>query len=364
GMLEIRFAQLLAKLLPITSLIAYAVVFTFHRRLLMADAMFVIWGIYLGITAVLAATGLIQVFRLCGVPPIHFYLPKGFWRYSLDTQQVGLVSFLAGRLDYVLIINFGGLAMLGRYVAVTAVSATVPLMNGLIMDTLLPCLTNMIAARNYNAAVQVFLMHMRILFIVTMASCAAMTVLAVPAAAVMGPKYRSLVSLIILMTILQGIASPGFFGGILLASVGRQRLVNWAGLLYATVFSGLFFPLWHRWGLAGTVVAYGAAAIVSRWALMIIALKTAQIFPSIIVLWAKAALVQTAMGIVVLWCMPFRPFGIALVWIIGGAAFLRITGYSIAEVEALLQTFAPGFARIRTRRSESTREQSPEVAST
>jgi len=342
GMLDIRFSQTLAKLLTIISLLAYGIIFLVARQLLATHPTTVIWGIYLGLTAILAGVGAVRVFRLSGRLRIRFYLPNGFWRYAVDTQQVGIVYFLTSRIDYVLILNFGGLAILGKYVAIMAVAATVPMMNGLFMDTLLPSLTNMIAARNDRAAAEVFMMHMRILFLVTVAVSCAIMVLAVPATMVMGAKYRSIAGLIILMAMLQGVASPGVFGGTLLSSVGRQSLAVWTGVLDVALFGILFLGTWYRWNLTGAVVAYGLSVLVSNALLMTVALRAARIYPSIIGLWFKAALVQATLGTIALYWTPLGPIAATLTWVVAMAAFFRVSHYEVSEFKLLAQTFVPG----------------------
>ncbi len=342
GMLEIRLSQMLAKLLTIISMAAYGVIFLFARPLLAHHPTGVIWSIYLALTGTLALIGASRVFRLCGQPQLRFHLPRGFWRYAVDTQLVGVVFFFSSRLDYILVLNFGGLAVLGRYVAIMAVAATVPMMNSLFMDTLLPAVTNMIASHNPRGAGQVFMIHMRILFLITVAAGCAVMLLAAPAAVVMGPKYRSVEGLIVLMTMFQCIASPGAYGGTLLSSIGRQRLAVWTGLLGAAMFSALFLATWHRWNLTGAVTAYGLALLFSNCLLMTIALKTAPIFPSIAGLWFKAALVQTAVGSIAMWWMPLGPVASLVTWVTGLAVFLWAAHYDLRELKLLARMFIPG----------------------
>ncbi len=164
GMLEIQTSQLLAKSLTIGSLAIYAAIFMFNRSLLSAHPMAIIWSVYLGLSAVLGVIGAVKVVRLCRGARLRWFLPAGFWRYSFSTQQVSITSFLAHKLDYVLIVNFGGLKLLGEYVAVITVAGIVPMVSGFFMDTLLPALTNTVVSRNYAGAAQVFMMHMRIFF--------------------------------------------------------------------------------------------------------------------------------------------------------------------------------------------------------
>jgi len=342
GMLEIRISQVLAKLLAIISLTIYAVLFVFDRSLLSAHPTAVIWSVYLGVSAILSAIGAVRLIRLCRAPRLRWFLPIGFWRYAFSTQQVSLTSFFAGQLDYVLVVNFGGLRLLGKYVAVMAVATIVRMVSGLFMDTLLPSLTNTIAARNQAGAAQVFMMHVRILFlVVTAASCATM-VLAVPATAVLGPKYVSLGGPIVFMALCFGVASPGGIGGTLLNSIGRQQLAVWTYALNLCVFVGLFLVMWGRWNLTGAVVAYGTATVITSVILMVIARRTARNFPSIFALWLRATAVQAMVALVAWWWLPLGLIGAALLWIGAMVLFLWLSGYDFAECNNLVQMFLPG----------------------
>ena len=101
GMLEIRVAQMLAKLLPITSFVVYTAFFVIDRPMLSAHPTAIIWSVYLGFSALLAAIGTVRLFRLCRTPRLRWFLPTGFWRYSFSTQQVSLTNFFAeGSITY------------------------------------------------------------------------------------------------------------------------------------------------------------------------------------------------------------------------------------------------------------------------
>jgi len=342
GMLEIRLSQILAKLLTIISMAAYAGIFIAARPILARHPAAIIWSIYFGLTGILAPIGAARVFHLCGRPRLRFHLPAGFLRYAVDTQVVGAVSFFSGRLDYVLLLNFGGLAILGRYVAVMAVATTVPMMNNLFMDTLLPSLTNMVASRNSRGAGQIFMVHMRILFLITVAAGCALMLLAAPAAGVMGPKYRSVEDLIVLMTAFQAIASPGAYGSTVLSSLSRQRRILWSSVLQVALFVSLFLATWHRWNLTGAVVSYGLAMLLSYAALMVIALRTAPFFPSIAGLWFKAAMVQIGVAAAALWWMPLGPLAALITWTAALAIFLWASHYDLQEFRLLAHLFIPG----------------------
>jgi O-antigen/teichoic acid export membrane protein len=342
AMLDVRFSQILGKLLAIISLPAYATVLLIARPVLVKDPIPIVWGLYLGLMAVLGIVGAIRVLKICGAPRLRFYLPDGFWSYAFATEQVSAISFFAGRLDYVLILHYGGLGLLGRYVALMSVGAAVPMVSGFFMDTLFPSLTNMLASRNRRGAGQVFMLHMRTMFPVNVAMSCAIMLLAVPATAVLGPKYHTLAGLIIITAMCQGIANPGHYGGTLLASVGRQQLMVWSILLQILLFTGLFAATWHHWNLAGAVVAGGFAVVISRITLMSTVSVVSDFYPSIFWLWVKASFTEIIVGVVAFWWMPIGLLAATLVWIVAMATFLLLERYSISEVKMLLQTLAPG----------------------
>src|ERR1017187_2119126 len=196
GMLEIRWAQGLLRLVTFGSFGVYAALFVMARGFLVRRPALAIWGTYLGLCAVAAIIGLHRFLRLSGwhgfSRPWRPMLPDGFWRFLLATQQVGLVQLLSGRLDYVLILNYGGLAVLGKYVAVTALATTVPTILKFFLDTLFPSLTNLVADRNVAGAQSVLTMQIRIVLAVCMTSTCGLVLLVSPLLRVLGPQYADL----------------------------------------------------------------------------------------------------------------------------------------------------------------------------
>lgn len=342
GMLEIKYSQILAKLLALASLLAYGVVWLTARGLLVRDPWVVIWGIYLGFSGLLALLGVVRIYQVCGFQRPRFYLPKAFWWYSLDTQMVSALSFFSGRLDYVLILNFGGLADLGRYVAIMSVATGVSLLTSFFMDTLLPSLTNMVAARNDAGAAQVFMMHMRILFLISVAGSCAVMLLAHPAVYILGEKYAGIEKLIVVAVLLRGVEMPGPYGGTLLASVGRQRLAVWIGAFQVLLFAALFFAFWPRWALTGAVMANGLSLIACGSAMMSIARRASGIYPSVTGLWIKATAIQAGVGMVALWGMPLGIVSGCAIWLAAMGIFFYLAGYKLAEFRRLARIFTPG----------------------
>jgi O-antigen/teichoic acid export membrane protein len=274
GMLEIRWAQALMRTLTIASFLFYALLFFGARRILAEHYTGLIWGIYLGLTALISMVAWWHVLRLNRCrgrwPGLRFFLPRGFWSYTFSTQQLGLVTFFIQRSDYLLMLNFGGLNALGQYVAISTIAMSIPLINNLFRDTLLPSLTNLIASRDLDAASEVLAVHIRILFLADAAATCGLILLAGPVTALLGPKYASLRSLVVLMVVLVGLSSPGAIGSAVLASVGKQQRAVWVGFGQLVLFAALFGSLWPRWHLLGAVLASGLSLLLSNILLLVV----------------------------------------------------------------------------------------------
>lgn len=350
GMLEIQWAQMLMRLLTFGSFFFYALLYFGARAFLTAHYSGVIWGLYLGLVAVGALIGLWRLVRLnrwsrSDLRP-RFFLPIGFWRYALATQQVGLVSFFSERIDYLLMLNFGGLQLLGKYVAVANLSMLIPVVNTFFLDTLLPSLTNLVAARNYKGAAEVFAMHMRILFVVNTVTTTGIILLAGLLTTLLGDKYVSLRIPIVIMTLLLGLAGPGSVGDTLLTSLGKQQREVWVRLAEIGAFVGLFVTLWPHLQLLGAVLAYGLSILISNAILLLIAGFKNPIPFSVRADYAKFAIVALTTA-----ALALRPLPIAFavfVWPGAILLFLIAARYRIPECTALIQCFIPGRLNCRT----------------
>jgi O-antigen/teichoic acid export membrane protein len=345
GTLEIRWAQVILRLATLGSFVCYAVLYTFDREFLASHYRYLIWGIYLALVALAAALGFFHLNSLPGWQrhwkEVRFFLPRGFWRYTLSTQQVSVVNFFLQRMDYVLILNFGGLTVLGKYTAILTMAVTILVISNFFLDTLLPSLTNLVATGNYKAASQVFSVQMRIVFLVTAASTCGLVLLASPLTALFGPKYSSLSGPVAIMALLVGLASPGVVGGTLLSSVGKQQRAVWVTLGQLTLYGVLFWFLWPRFELLGAVLAYGFSQLIANTALLITAHFSVPISFSITREYTALALVALASGALIAGGRtPGLMMG-GLAWLGAVALYLLLGNYRLNECKRLVQWFMP-----------------------
>lgn len=355
GMLEIRWAQLLLRLLTVGSFLMYAALFFGLRTVLATHYTGLVWAIYLGLVVVATTLGLRHLLRLHGWESrrkhsLRFFLPSGFWRYTLSNQQVSMVSFFSQRLDYVLLLNFAGLSTLGKYVAITAIATMIPTVNRFFLDALLPSLTNLVASRNLAAASEIFSLHMRILFLANTVTTCGLMLLVGPLTTLLGPTYTPLRPLVVLMVLLVGLSEPGALGGALLAAAGKLQHAVWIRLGQVGLFTVLFLSLWWRWQLLGAVLAYGISTLVSQACLLMVAKRSTPISFSVGKDYVSFAVVTTVMAIVAIGAKPLGLSTGLLLWTVAATLFLWLARYQAAECMRLLRCFVPGIGILRIRR--------------
>jgi O-antigen/teichoic acid export membrane protein len=343
--LDLRLAQALTRTVTLGSFLIYAALYLACRAWLERSPIAIVWSVYLGLTTLAAGIGLCCLraspqrsrFR---IRP-RLVLPAGFWKYMLGTQQASLLGFFLQRLDYVLIVNFGGLKLLGEYVAITTLALTIPLINRFFFDTLLPSLTNLLAAGNLSGAAEVFRVHMRIVFVATAAATCGLVLLASPLTALFGVPYKNLASCVLLLSLLIGLASPGAAGGTLLSSIGMPQRTAWVRLFQVFAYAGLFFFLWPRYRLLGAVVALGVSTLVCHALLYIIATRSVPFPARIGGEYAKFGLVSILAALVSWrWVFNNPPWALAA-WVTSVLAFLAAGTYSPAECRWFWRCFVP-----------------------
>lgn len=344
GLLDIQLAHALLRSLTVAQCLVYAVLFLAFPALLAGHYRVLVWGVYLALALVAALVGLLHLFwrRRIVVSRNHleFWLPPGFWAYTVSAQAVSVIWFFLGQLDSVLIINFGDLADLGRYVAIMTVPMIARVVSNLVIETLMPALTNAWASGGTAAASEVFTMYWRLLLIVNTLFGGALVLFVGPISKLLGPEYVSRQPLLVLAVLLVVLACPGWVGSSLLASVGEQHRSIWVGLGQVALSLGLFLALWPTWRLTGALLAWGLALLASHCTLLLVARRNVPLDFSALPDYFKFAAVIAACAAASAG-MPLSPVTAAALWILGVATFLVWARYPPAECLGLLARLVP-----------------------
>jgi len=262
GILEMKWAQILDRGITFGLTLVLLLLLVCNPVWLKQHAANVVWLTYIGLTSLVAVAAfcrLISVGALSGRP--RFWLPPRFWPYTLLLQASGFLSVLGSRLDYILILNTGGLARLGDYVAITSIAGVIPRVAGFVVDSLLPALTNCLSAGNARATTRVAEIHLRLIFPAVLGLCVALSLFVRPVLAIMGPHYLQFAGLVQIACLGAAVQSFTGYNNTIFTATDHVRHGVIATLARCIVFAGSFWPLWTHLQLAGAVISWTLAEL-------------------------------------------------------------------------------------------------------
>lgn len=346
AVLDMRWGQALNRIVTVGTFLLYGFLYVAFPLFLKTHYTALVWGVYLGLALVTFAVGMARLVSMeewtSSWRSLRFFLPPGFWKYTLALQQMSILGFFVFRLDMLLVLNRGGLELLGKYVAIVTVASTVWLANRLFCDTLLPALTNLLAAGQIRGASEVFAANLRMLFAVHLGVVCVGMFLMEPLIALMGSQYLAERTLFKLLLLLFALSGPGGMGGTLLTAVGKQQMSVWLGVCQLALFIGAFTLLWPKYELLGAVVAIGGATIVCQMLLLAMARYKGPLVFS----WGRDYFWFVVIGSLAGWAAIGlgRPSVLACVLgcTVPVSAFLLLARYKKEEILGLLNCLLPG----------------------
>lgn len=260
GMLELKWAQGLDRVVTIGSFMIYVILFIAARSLLERHYTAVIWGAYLGLVLLIAYVAIRRFLRLNPGfvrSKLHFLLPTGFWRFTLSLQGGSILNFFSGRLDYLLLLYFGGLALLGKYVALMSLLLPISKVVTFFLDSLLPSLTNTLSCRDLKSSEELAEICIRIVVPASLIMAGFIVFFAHPIVLLLGPKYFGLEKMLWIAAPFAVVQGVGWITGNILSAIGRPDCDAISRALRIALFLALFFPLWHKYHLLGVVITWG-----------------------------------------------------------------------------------------------------------
>lgn len=336
--LEMKWAQLLDRGITLGLAAVLSLLFVFDRPWLKQHAEGTIWLAYIGLSLIAAAIGfgrLVSLGFISGRP--RFWLPPGFWRYTLLLQSSSVLNFLNARLDYLLVLDVGGLAILGKYVAIGSIAGIVPRISGFVVDSLLPSLTNCLAGGDIRSAVKVTETYLRLMFVTVLSLSLAVVLLVRPILAIMGPAYLELAALVQFTTVIAAVQSLNMFASPIFAATDCVQHDVVARLFRTITFAGSFWPLWTHMQLTGAIASWALGELAYQAASLYLLRRNPRL--EIRMLKTYAAF----MAALVLSALPARS-GLRAEYFTGALlsgltllAFLMLARYTVAEIRNLTQ---------------------------
>jgi len=266
GLLEIKWSQVYNRIITLTSFALYSLLYLGARPFLASHYVAIIWGMYLVLATSVTVLAIRRLLRHLEVSsrsrePVRFFLPKGFWLYTSGLQLASILTFLSTRIDYLFILNVGGLAEFGRYVTLITLVSVIPTFATFVLESLLPSLTNTLARRDYDSSRRLTEIYLRFMLPCGMLAATFAIVFAHRLFGVLGPRYLDLANLSLLAFPIAALQVLNWFVGIMFTAIGEPYgcVIAQAGRM--VVFCVAFWLLWAPYHLWGAIVAWGIAEL-------------------------------------------------------------------------------------------------------
>lgn len=345
GLLEIKWAQIYNRLITFSNFAVYLILFLCARAFLEKHYFPVIWSLYLILALLLTVVAGLHLASRLGKEAIQksfrFLLPRGFWRYTGSLQANCVLDFLSRQLDCIFIVDLGGVTMLGRYTALLTLISIIPTFATFILDSLLPSLTNTLAAQDYGSSRHLTEVYLRFILPCGVIAATFATLFAHPVFGLFGSKYANLVELGLLAFPFAGIQVMNWFCGTLFTAIGQPHLTIAAKVIRCVVFCATFFPLWNRYGLLGAVLAWAAGETSDQIVLLFLLMRRMPYHFSVKRIYAAflGCLCLSALAAVIVG--GHRPFASFAIWILLIAGFFLVAQYSVREIRELAHMVLP-----------------------
>ena len=343
AVMELKVAQLLQRGVTVVSFAVYALLYIFLRDFTATHHHALIWSVYFGATG-LATFGALRCLLAFSRKPIASWfgkLPAGFWRYTVGLQASSALGFFSTRLDYVFILNAGGLAVLGRYVALMTLVSVIPMFATFVLDSYLPSLTSLLASGDSGAAERLTRTYVRLIILFGAGAISFMNVFGVFLLHMLGPDYADLMQALLLALPFAGIQIGNWILGTVFSGIGEPQRDAIAKTLRTVIFIAVFWPLWNSTGFLGAVWAWGIAEASYQLAALLMLRRVAAFrlhlggayIPLLLLaltLWSVHTTIATAT----------LPASIAL-WLAAMAAFLLSARYGFDEIATFWHALIP-----------------------
>lgn len=265
ALLELRYQQLIRRLVSVAAFAAYTLAFFLARDFLARHYAVLIWGVYLGLTLIAAVLGAQKIMTVCRGRLRRLRLstrfPPGFWRYSVGVQANSLLGICAG-LAGVFTLNAGGLAAFGRFAALMAIVTLIDRSVLLILGSFLPSLTTAMELPDPQAAPAIIATWSRLLLLGILVVCVTFSAAAVPLIGLFGNGYGELIPLVPLACAGAAIDALNQLTASIYYAVGRPYANAGAQLARFLVLVVCFWPLWAHYHLLGAVLAWFMSELV------------------------------------------------------------------------------------------------------
>jgi O-antigen/teichoic acid export membrane protein len=244
GLMLIKVTSIARQMMRLILLPLVAVLFIFNRSLLLNHGMTWITGGFMAGYALACATCIIGIRKENRFSfQWGFYLPAGFWSFSLATMAGTVFTFLYGNFDRLAVLSIQDVAGLGMYQAVLSVNHLIDLVPQMFGGSLVPMFSSLLATGKEGAILKAYSMLQTAGSTLMTLSALLLISFSREILGLFGDGYESYVYLLVIFCVASVFRSL-FFGNtpILIAYEKNYfRLLISSGQIAIQIFGTLFF---------------------------------------------------------------------------------------------------------------------------
>jgi O-antigen/teichoic acid export membrane protein len=344
GLLDIKWSQLYNRIITLTSFLVYAVLYFGARQFLAVHYVTVIWSTYLALATVVTILAIRRLHERLAGPgraDYRFFLPKGFWAFTSGLQLVSILSFLSTRIDYLFILNAGGLVEFGRYVTLITLVSVIPTFATFVLDSLLPSLTNTLALHDYESSRRLTEIYLRFMLPCGTLAATFAILFAHPLFGMLGPRYLDLASLALLAFPVAALQVLNWFVGVMFTAIGQPYGSAIVQATRMVVFCVAFWLLWAPYHLWGAIVAWGIAELLDQLIGMYLLVRRMPFHFSFVRTYFSFLLIIGLSALIARYSENKGVLVSGLTWLALVGGFFIVAGYSWSEIRRLILMVLP-----------------------
>jgi len=329
GLMKVTQAQSLMRATTVGACLIYAYFWLGHRDLFRQAPGHVIFISYLVLMLIISVIGLYALWKevLPAKERWSWYLPAGFWGFTLGVQGASTLGMLHMKLDQILVLRQLNVSLLGTFFVALQIAEITVLMSMFFVEGVLPGVTNMVAARRLDKIPGLYQGVGRHMVLVMTGLTCFLLAFARPILELFGKQYTAAYPILLVLVVVNGLDALTWLNAMLISGLGKPNYWTAAQIVRIVAFVALFGWLTNRYGLLGAALARGVAWILAEIFGFYIVLKRLGVALRIPRQFYLSTAIMLSLGALQLWGLTTNLFYLALLFLVSVAVLFGFGGY-------------------------------------
>lgn len=199
-----------------------------------------------------------------GGKPLQWFLPAGFWGYTLGVQGASMLGLLHMKIDQILVLRRLDVSQLGIFFVALQISEITALLSQFFVEGVLPGITNLMAAHRMERIQDFYYGVGRHMLLLMTSVTIFLLAFGQPILSIFGKQYVNAYAVLLLLVVVHGLDSLTWLNATLMSGVGQPNYWIATQIVRIGFFVALFGWLTNRYGLLGVAVTRGIAWLLAE----------------------------------------------------------------------------------------------------